>query len=102
MSATTEGAKTSEPVDRLDPLQVAKRLGVGVVVVRRWIELGQLRAVDCAAEPGPGRRRRWRISVEDLAAFEVARANNVLPAIAAAGVSRAKPERAKEVTEFIS
>jgi hypothetical protein len=73
---------------------------VGVVVVRRWIELGQLRAVDTAAQPGPGKRRRWRIAIEDLAAFETARANKSLPAVPA--VSRTKAERAKEVTEFIT
>ena len=85
--------------DRLSPLEVAGRLGVGEVKVRRWIELGQIRAVDVATQPGPGRRRRWRIAVEDLAAFETARSNGPLPASTLA--RRSQPVRAKEVTEFI-
>ena len=101
MGANGELAKTSEPPKRLTPLQVAQRLGVGVVVVRRWIELGHLRAIDAAVQPGPHKRRRWRISIEDLAAFEQARANGALVAVAAA-ISRAKPDRPKEATEWIT
>ena len=102
MSAPTEGAKTSEPAKLLSPLQVAQRLDVGVVVVRRWIETAQLRAIDTAAVPGPNRRRRWRISLADLAAFEKIRANSSGDRCQVTGVSRSKPERAKEVTEFIT
>jgi len=100
MSVNGQGAETCDRSKRLTPLEVAARLGVGETKVRRWIELGQLRAVDVASEQGPNKPRRWRVSVEDLAAFETARANKSLPAVPA--VSRTKAERAKEVTEFIT
>lgn len=87
-------------IKRLSPQEVAESIGVGEVKVRRWIELKLLRAVDVATQTGPGHRRRWRIAVEDLAAFEVARSNGALSAAAVA--RRSQPLRAKEVTEFIS
>lgn len=71
-----------EPADTasLTPKAVAARLGVGVGKVLGWIRRGQLRALDVASEPGPGKRHRWRITPADLAAFEEQRATGHLPA----------------------
>ena len=72
----------SDPTDNsapLTPADVAARLGVGVGKVLGWIRRGQLRAIDVASEPGPGKRRRWRVKPADLATFEQERATGHLP-----------------------
>jgi transposase len=60
-------SKTDNPAS-LAPADVATRLGVGVGKVLGWIKRGQLRAIDVASEPGPGKRRRFRVKPADLAA----------------------------------
>ena len=49
----------------ITPPVLAKRLGVGVHKVLRWIASGQLRAINV----GDGTRPRWRIMADDLQAF---------------------------------
>ena len=77
----------------LSPGQVASRLGVGTIKVLGWIRRGQLRAIDVASEPGPGKRRRWRVKPADLAAFEEQRATGHLPTSPAAVAKSRKPAR---------
>jgi len=73
-------SESTDTTVSLTPAAVAARLGVGVGKVLGWIRRGQLRGIDVAAEPGPGKRRRWRVTLADLAAFEAARATGHLPA----------------------
>lgn len=56
----------------LTPPQVARRLGVNAGKVGQFIKTGSLAAIDVSLNPGTG-RPRWRIKLEDLAAFEQAR-----------------------------
>ena len=84
----------------LTPAAVAARLGVGVGKVTGWIRRGQLRAIDVASEPGPGKRRSWRITFDDLAAFERQRATGHLPEPASVVVPKSrKPTR--NVEKFV-
>lgn len=55
------------------PRQIAERYGVDHGKVLRWIESGELKAVNVATRVGG--RPRWRVSEESLAAFEQARTN---------------------------
>ena len=101
-TARTKGAAESAVGEsrRLSPRQIARRLGVSEVKVRRWIDLGQLRAVDLATEAGPHKRRRLRISETDLAAFEESR--STVPAATSPTVTRrTRPAKIEGVTEFI-
>lgn len=52
--------------------EVAARYSVGPATVASWVRSGELKAVDVSRSPG-GRKPRWRIMREALAAFEVAR-----------------------------
>ncbi len=52
---------------------VAARLTINQSKVCGWIARGELRAVNVADRPD-GKRARWRITPEALAAFEAARA----------------------------
>ena len=54
--------------------QVAGWLGVSRDTVERWVNTGQLRAIDVSAKPGRG-RPSWRVSADNLEAFLKARAN---------------------------
>ena len=102
MIASTQSTRTkdaAETQELLSPAEVARRLGVGEAKVRRWIEIGQLRAVDLATEPGPAKRRRWRISEENMTAFAAARSNKTLIDPPRAG--RVLQSRPKDATEFI-
>jgi excisionase family DNA binding protein len=56
------------------PSEIAERYGVDHGKVLRWIDNGQLRAVNVATNPGG--RPRWRVPEEALAEFEVARTNS--------------------------
>ena len=89
-----------EKTASLAPADVARRLGVGAGKVLGWIRRGQLRAIDVASEPGPGKRHRWRVYLEDLAAFEEQRATGHLPAPPAPPTIRRKPTRSTE--DFLS
>jgi hypothetical protein len=51
----------------------ARRLRVGKVL--GWIRSGELAAVNCATHAG--RRPRWRVRADALAAFDQARSNRV-------------------------
>lgn len=64
---------------------IAIRLAVSADKVRAWIATGELPAINIAANQN-GERSRWRISAEDLAAFERRRSNNKQAA-------KAKPRR---------
>jgi len=74
-SCTTGAARRktpkAEPSGVLTPPQVAKQLGVSPDKVRGWIDKGELYATNVAT--GSGGRPRYRISEEDLAAFQRAR-----------------------------
>lgn len=59
------------------PQQVAERYGVDHFKVLRWINSGQLAAVNVATSPKG--RPRWRISEEALADFERRRSNMPAP-----------------------
>ena len=51
---------------------VCERFGIGVHTVLGWIAAGELRAVNVGRTP-VGKKPRWRITAEALAAFELAR-----------------------------
>ena len=55
----------------LTTTEVARRLGVSADKIRYWITTRELRAINVALRRGG--RPRWRIAVEDLAAFLAAR-----------------------------
>jgi hypothetical protein len=59
------------PVYRIK--DVAARLMVDPGRVLGWIKAGKLLAIDVSE--GSGERHRWRITPEDLAAFEASRKN---------------------------
>lgn len=59
----------------LTPPQIAERYGVSPDTVRRWIESGQLRAVNIASPKA--KRLRYRIEPEALAEFDKQRAAQV-------------------------
>lgn len=63
---------SAPPAAALSPRAVAARYGVDAGKVRAWIRSGQLRAINVAATVGG--KSRWRITAEDLATFEAARA----------------------------
>jgi len=96
----------SESADQrrtFSPMEIALRYGVGRSKVLGWIRSGQLRAVNLAASTGAGRRDRWRVTAEDLAAFEASRQSGPP---AGARARPAEPRRTKgpgrrETTEYI-
>ena len=51
---------------------LCERYGVGEHTVLGWIRSGELRAVNVGRRPG-GKKPRWRIATEALAAFEALR-----------------------------
>ncbi|MDZ7620836.1 MAG: helix-turn-helix domain-containing protein [Patescibacteria group bacterium] len=59
----------------LSPAEVAKQLGVGGDKVRTWIESGEMPALNVAATKG--KRPRWRVTEEGLAAFVASRQNRL-------------------------
>jgi excisionase family DNA binding protein len=71
---------------------VAERYAVTEHTVLAWIGRGELRAVNVGRRPG-GKRPRWRVTPEALAAFEAART----PAPALPRPRRRKPA---DVIEF--
>jgi excisionase family DNA binding protein len=52
--------------------EVASRYAVSVHTVLTWIGSAELRAVNVARHPG-AKRRRWRVTAEALAAWELTR-----------------------------
>lgn len=62
--------------------QAAARLGVTTTVIRRLIAYGRLPAVDVSL--GRGCKRRYRIRLADLEAFEASRTTRVQPVRTAA------------------
>ena len=60
---------------------VAARLQVDANRVLDWIKAGRLLAIDVSEGTGgeTGKRHRWRITPEDLAAFEASRKNQSTP-----------------------
>ncbi|HIF00411.1 MAG TPA: DNA-binding protein [Fuerstia sp.] len=55
------------------PALVGRRYGVTPATVIEWCENGVMPAVDVASETAT--RRRWRMSEEDIEAFEARRGN---------------------------
>lgn len=58
--------------------EVKERFGVGEHTVLMWIKSGELRAINVAR--GTGKRPKWRITAESLAAFELSRESGAPPA----------------------
>ncbi len=56
----------------LTPTQIAKRLQIKVDKVHRWIESGELRALNMATNP-KGQRPRYKVRAADYEAFEIQR-----------------------------
>ncbi len=84
----------SEQADTYFPLQVAKRFGVDHIKVLRWINSGELHAINVATRPTG--QVRWRISAEALADFERRRAN--VPPVAP--ITRRRKAEAAEKTWY--
>lgn len=61
----------------LTPPDVAKRYGVKPAKVLRWIETGELEAVNVAERPTG--RPRWRVSLDALQTFERRRSSRPEP-----------------------
>jgi transposase len=55
----------------LDVQAVRQRYGVGEHTILGWIRSGELKAINVAR--GAGKRPKWRITSEALAAFELKR-----------------------------
>jgi len=70
-------AAKSKGNSRLTPPQVAERYGVSPDTVRKWIEQGDLRAIDVAAVGS--KRARYRIEAEALADFDKRKIPDVAP-----------------------
>lgn len=58
---------------KLTPRQVGRRFGVAAVTVIDWCDKGLMPAVNVASPKA--RRRRWRMSEDDVEAFEARRGN---------------------------
>lgn len=80
------------------PIDVAEQLGVDPDTVRAWCASGHLRAINVARDPR-GKRPRWRISEEDLAAFLAKRANQSAPPTNSAA-ARGRGRNRRDVIEF--
>ena len=61
----------------LTPPQIARRYNVATAKVIKWIQAGDLAALNLAT--GSGGRPRYSVSVEALAAFEAARSVRPAP-----------------------
>lgn len=72
--------------------KIARRFGVSPNKIGGWIRSGELRAVNVAATVGG--RPRWRISEDELAAFELRRTNS------APVTRRRKKRNTTDVYEF--
>ena len=77
----------------MTPNQIARRLGIGVHKVLRWIMSGELRAVNVASDTA--HRRQWAILPESLDEFERRRA-----AVPTVKPSRRRPRKHQEVIEY--
>lgn len=69
--------KTAIEKRKLTPPEIAVQFGVDVMKVLAWIKSGELRAIDGSARRG--KRPRYLVDIEDLEAFEAARA--IVPAV---------------------
>jgi excisionase family DNA binding protein len=70
--------RTSNTPASLTVADVARRYRVGEHTILRWINSGQLLAVNVGRSPG-ARKPRWRISEQALADFEAARRTTAPP-----------------------
>jgi len=84
-AASTAGDPRSQPRrtrqtadEWLSIQQIADWLTVSRDTVERWVNTGQLRAVDVSARPGRG-RPSWRVNRESLDSFLATRANREQP-----------------------
>jgi excisionase family DNA binding protein len=71
--------------------ELCERFAVGEHTVLGWIRSGELRALNVGRRPG-GKKPRWRITAEALAAFELTRTHNPPPP---------RTRRRKQLTEVI-
>ncbi|WP_428304818.1 helix-turn-helix domain-containing protein [Lacipirellula sp.] len=69
---------TNHANKKLTPAECAHKLGVGGDKVYGWIRSGELRAINVASDPRG--RPLYKISIEDLAAFEHGRQVAINPA----------------------
>lgn len=67
MNATDYGKRT-----KVTPPQIAEAYGCDVEKIHEWIRSGELRAINAATKLG--QRPRYLVDLEDLKAFEDARA----------------------------
>ena len=81
------------PKSWVSPPALAEELGIAVEKVIRWIEHGELNAVNVATTTTG--RPRWRISEEDVGAFLLSRKNQ--PVVK---VQRRRKTRKNEVTFY--
>jgi len=58
---------------------ISERYGVGDHTVLGWIRSGELRAINVGRTPA-GKKPRWRVTTEALAAFEACRMSSLPPA----------------------
>lgn len=65
MAALLRARTSLDPDELLTVRQVAERLGVGEVTVRRWIAAGKLPAGNVGTAP----RRLYRVRLADLLAY---------------------------------
>jgi len=70
-----QSESTKPTLRALSPQQVAARYGIAAIKVRRWIETGELGAVNVATRLG-GKKPRWRVPAEALAEFERRRSSS--------------------------
>lgn len=94
-SGGRSGRASRERRTKLTVRDVAERYGVSEARVRRWIQAGDLAAIDGAA--GKGERPRYLIDEKDLADFDRRRAVGRRPAPAPRAARRPDPD----VIEFI-
>jgi transposase len=73
-------------------LEVSKDYGVSIETVRRWIDNGELKAVN-VSRAANSRKPRWRITQAALDAFEAARTS---------GPSAPAPRRRKQVGDVVA
>jgi Helix-turn-helix domain len=63
---------------KLTPPQLAAEWGIEPEKIIGWIRAGELRAVNVASR-ADGKRARWLIDRDDIAAFEAARSSKPAP-----------------------
>jgi excisionase family DNA binding protein len=86
----TATTRPVEPQRRMTPPQLARLLAVTPETVIGWIRAGELRAIDVSSRGS--RRPRYRISPEDLAAFEAGREVQAPAKVTRTGKMKDKPD----------